>query len=306
MKKLDLTKFLEKFYNRYSDGLNLDLSEYQYTNMVTPASVTCKNHNLKYLRTPDELMRGIKGCKDCKSESISKSKSYTLEDFIHKSRKKHNNKYDYSKARWIDTRTKIDIICSKHGLFSQNPQNHWNGYGCPTCGYKKLRKSKESFIKEAVEIHGNLYSYKNVEYLNNYSPVSIVCKKHGTFDMTPVDHLIYQKGCPSCFLGNRSWKEIQWLNDLKVPEENRQKYIKINDKRLFVDGKVGNLIYEFWGDFWHGNPKAFDPSEKNKKCNKTFKELYESTMKKRKLILDAGYTLIEIWESDYDNDRKSK
>ena len=95
--------------------------------------------------------------------------------------------------------------------------------------------------------------------------------------------------------------EIAWLDSLNIPLENRQKYIKINNKRILVDALVNNTVYEFWGDFWHGNPDKFNPNDRNTKCGKTFGELYENTLKKRKLILDAGYSLIEIWESNYNN-----
>ena len=299
MKKLTTAEFITNFYQKYPDGLNLQLNKFQYATARNKSITICKTHNKEILNTANNLMQGIKRCPDCKSESISNSRSYTLDTFVEKSKSAHGNIYDYSSVQWKNSRIKVDIICNEHGVFSQNPQSHWNGYGCPKCGYKNLRKTKDEFVNEALKIHGNRYDYATVEYSNNYTKVEIRCKTHGIFYMTPKDHNVYQRGCPNCFTGNRSWVEISWLNSLNIPSENRQKYIKINNKRILVDALVDNTIYEFWGDFWHGNPAKFNPSDRNTKCGKTFGELYENTLKKRKLILDAGYSLIEIWESEY-------
>jgi hypothetical protein len=299
MKKLTTNEFVDNFYKRYTDGLNLDLTRFEYKTARTESITICKLHNVEIPNTANSLMQGIKKCKQCKSESISQAQSYTLDDFLSKSIKMHGDRYDYSDAVWVDSKTSLSIICKKHGVFLQNPQSHWNGYGCPKCGYGNLRKPVHDFINESNKIHRDRYFYENVDYTNNYTPVTIICKHHGEFSLSPKDHTIYQRGCPTCFPGNKSWAEISWLNEMKVPEECRQKTICISGKRFLVDAKIDNTIYEFWGDFWHGNPEKFNLSDRNTKCNKTFGELYEKTMAKRKMILDAGYDLVEIWESDF-------
>ncbi len=44
-------------------------------------------------------------------------KKLTTEQFIEKSRQVHGNRYDYSKVNYINSRTKVTIICPKHGEF---------------------------------------------------------------------------------------------------------------------------------------------------------------------------------------------
>jgi hypothetical protein len=39
----------------------------------------------------------------------------------------HNNKYDYSKVEYINTNSKVKIICPIHGEFEQTPHNHLTG-----------------------------------------------------------------------------------------------------------------------------------------------------------------------------------
>ena len=59
-----------------------------------------------------------------------------------------------------------------------------------------------------------------------------------------------------------------------------------------------NMIIEFQGDYWHGNPNKYSNDElseyQRKKVNKD-KEL-------REYCSENGINLIEIWESDYDKD----
>lgn len=44
-------------------------------------------------------------------------KRYTKENFIIKSRNVHGDKYDYNKVDYINSTTKVCIICPKHGEF---------------------------------------------------------------------------------------------------------------------------------------------------------------------------------------------
>jgi hypothetical protein len=299
MRKLTTQEFLEKFYEKYPDGLNLDLSKFAYTTARTKSLIICNIHKIEYFNTANNLLQGIKCCKLCKSSAIANVQRYNLNTFVEKSKQIHKNRYDYSKTVYKDIRSKVNIICKKHGEFLQHPQSHWAGYGCPQCGYTSLRKTKEQFVATANKIHNNRYDYTTSEYTNNYTKLKICCHLHGEFDRTPVAHTIYQRGCPACYPGNQSWVEISWLDSLRIPEDNRQKRITIGKKTFLVDAKVENTIYEFWGDFWHGNPEKFLPYDVNGKCGKTFNELYTETMKKRDLILSAGYNLVEIWESNY-------
>ena len=83
----------------------------------------------------------------------------------------------------------------------------------------------------------------------------------------------------------------------------RQVVITIGNKRFKVDGynSYTNTVYEFWGDYWHGNPTKYDQAKFNGVAKKTFGELLQRTNEKRAAILSAGYNLVEIWESDWVN-----
>lgn len=66
----------------------------------------------------------------------------TLEEFIADARKVHGNKYDYSCVVYIDSRTPVQIVCHKHGVFQKSPSNHLKGQGCKKCSHEKLSKER--------------------------------------------------------------------------------------------------------------------------------------------------------------------
>ena len=99
---------------------------------------------------------------------------------------------------------------------------------------------------------------------------------------------------------------IDWLNFISKKDKitiqhalNQGEY-KIPNTRLKADGycKETNTIYEFHGDYWHGNPFMYNANEETY-FGKTFGELYEKTLKKELIIKDNGFNLITIWESDW-------
>jgi len=60
-----------------------------------------------------------------------------------------------------------------------------------------------------------------------------------------------------------------------------------------------NTIYEFLGDYWHGNPVKYDKNNTNEKCKKTFGELYKNTFIRLNKLKDSGYVVKYIWEYDW-------
>ena len=126
--------------------------------------------------------------------------------FIEKAKKVHKNRYNYSEVKYINSRTKVTIICEKegHGIFLQTPNMHLRNRGCPKCGIitraKKNSLNTNSFIVRARNIHGDCYDYSEVKYVNySKTKITIICpkKNHGKFLQTPSIHL-RTHGCQKC------------------------------------------------------------------------------------------------------------
>lgn len=121
---------------------------------------------------------------------------YYKAKFIEKSNRKHNNKYDYKLVNYINSLTKVEVICKEHGSFFIRPDAHVRKVGCPECN-GGIRYNNDVFIKKANDIHNFKYDYSLVNYKNSISKVKIICEIHGIFEMSPRNHLMGQN-CPSC------------------------------------------------------------------------------------------------------------
>ncbi len=61
-----------------------------------------------------------------------------------------------------------------------------------------------------------------------------------------------------------------------------------------------NTIYEFYGDYWHGNPSVvYEFDDFNKTKNQTTGELHQKTIVRENKIKELGYNLITMWENDF-------
>lgn len=110
------------------------------------------------------------------------------DEFIKRAINVHGDKYDYSKSRYVNYDTKIEIICKEHGSFWQTPGNHLKGKGCPYCS-GNAKMTKESFVEKARKIWGERFDYSLVEYRNNMTKVCIIDKDGKKYFQTPANHL---------------------------------------------------------------------------------------------------------------------
>lgn len=289
--------FIRKAVRKHGSLYNY--TKVHYTNHETPVEIVCSLHGSFFQRPSLHLMGS--GCSVCAVER----RKYTTDQFIEAAIRIHGDQYDYSNVVFERTDRKVAIECKNHGLFFQTPFNHLQGWGCISCGRTKASAAAtmttKTFISKAQAIHGNRYDYSEVVYKNTKQKVKILCKIHGHFFQQPNCHLQGQR-CPHC-TGFVSRREVEWLDHLNVPNTitTRQVSIPVIDGTISVDGfdPISNTVYEFWGDFWHGNPSVFDPDATNPVTKTSYRELYEKTQIKRRRIVDSGYKLVEVWEHDW-------
>ena len=173
----------------------------------------------------------------------------TTDEFIQEAKTIHGNKYNYSKVNYVNAKTKVCIICPKHGEFWQTPSSHLGGRGCPECKKDKLHnqkvKSKEQFVIDSQKIHNNKYDYSKVNYVNNHTKVCIVCPEHGEFWQTPHSHLSGD-GCSKCSKKHKYTTE-EWIQLAKEIHGDTYDYSKVN--YVSAHKKVCIICPEH-GEFW--------------------------------------------------------
>lgn len=246
-KKITQEEFLKKAKEIHGD--KYDYSKVVYTGSKNEVCIICPEHG-EFLQKPIYHTFNKCGCPKCALKANSdrnKQNRQSLEDFVKKAKEIHGDKYDYSKAEYVNRKTKICIICPVHGEFWQTPSDHiFQKQGCPKCGIKrradKNRLSKEDFVLKAKEIHGDKYDYSKVEYVDCMKKVCIIChekdkngKEHGEFWQTPNNHL-RGNGCPKCkeSKGERVIRDILENKDIDYEQEKTFDWLKY-DGSMFLD-----------------------------------------------------------------------
>ena len=294
-------EFIEKANKVH--GSIYDYSKVDYKNNTTKVIITCREHG-DFNQEPGSHLKGA-GCNKCRGGI-----KLTIEEFIEKANKVHSGVYDYSHVEYKNAFECVKIICKLHGAYNQKPYVHLNGCSCPKCGIEKNannnRTTKEEFIEKANKIHNFKYDYSNVVYVNNTTKVIINCSEHGDFKQSPVCHLKNQ-GCKICNPRRYSKKQILWLNfisklnNIYIQHAENEGEFLVPGTKFLADGycKETNTIYEFHGDYWHGNPKIYCCDETNKTSKLTFGELYKRTLDREDRFKNMGYNVVSIWESEW-------
>jgi len=180
-------------------GNEYDYSKAKIKTGKDKIEIICKKHG-SFLQIPENHRQGKK-CLKCSYELRGQKHGDSRESFIDKAKARHGNSYDYSKVVYRGSEVTVEILCPKHGSFMQTPKKHISGQGCRICGIdrsaEKQRKSDQTFLEEAKQVHGEKYIYNAVVYVDAKTNVIITCRKHGIFKQTPNNHLD-GKGCPIC------------------------------------------------------------------------------------------------------------
>lgn len=192
-----------------------------------------------------------------------------LETFIEKSRKRHGDKYDYSKVQYVDSLTKVCIVCPEHGEFWQTPQGHVRGYECPECAKKRQgkRSNVDEFIAKAKEVHGEKYDYSKVNYVNAMTKVTIICPTHGEFEMIPMNHIMGQ-GCPKCHGRGLTQEEV--IERFKEVHGDKYDYSQVVFTKMHEKVKI---ICPKHGEFYQTPAKHYSHKQGCPKCGKEERKL---------------------------------
>ena len=282
-KKMKKDEFVKKARLVHGDKFIYDKTNLNNRDSKGRVIITCPIHG-DFLQTPGSHLAG-RGCNLC-SKPV-----YDTESFINEAKKVHKNKYDYSKVKYVDSHTKVCIICQKHGEFFVSPNNHLRGKGCKQCAIEKnaskCRLTLEEFIEKAKRVHGDKYDYSNVEYTNNSTNVKIMCPIHGIFEQSPGHHLDGE-GCPVCKESKleKNVRENLEKNGIEYIKEYSPKWAGKFRYDFFIPSK--NIIVECQG-YHHYHPVYYSTEENGLK---NFIKRVKDDLKKKELCEQNGLTMI--------------
>lgn len=274
-------EFFKVMHELYKD--TLDFSKSIYTGYSKPITFICPQHE-EVTMTPEALRKGH-GCKLCSKEARVKNSYDTVENFILKAKEIHGDKYDYSLVQYVNSRTKVNIICPVHGKFSQLPYGHLKSEtGCDKCGSEKSHitqtYSQEDILLKFKKYHKNNFNYSKVNYVSMHTTVIVICNRcKEEIEVTPNNHI--RRDCPNC---------------CKVGGFNQTKpgilyYLSVFEGRAYKIGITNNSV-----------EKRFGADIKNIKVVKTWyyengREAYNRELSILREYKEYAYTGVNLLEN---------
>lgn len=295
--KQELLSLYHAAHGNYYDYSLMDLDN----KINGKIKIICPAHGEFLQSHYDHIRAGCLACANNKKKiKSSKILVSDLQDLVDK----FGDKFDFSKADYKNGSSSLLVWCKEHHQYFKNTAYHIvRGAGCADCKKEKISNKKRlgnsEFVNRSVAKHKDKYDYTLVEYKTLTNSVKIICPEHGIFEQKPRDH-IRGHGCPLCASTTVSAVSQKWLLSLGLDLEKEYK-IAHDSGYYVVDGYdyKTNTVYEFYGDYWHGNPLVFDPEQVNTSVDKKFKELYNNTMLREQVLKNLGYQLVTIWESEF-------
>ena len=170
MAKLTTEEFIKKAREVHGD--KYDYSKVEYKGVKHKVVIVCPHHG-DFNQNPSNHLLGA-GCPICQKEHSASLLRKTTDWFIQKAHEVHGNKYDYSKVNYVNSSTKVCIICKIHGGFWQLPGSHIKGHGCVKC--RNVKYTKEVVIDTALQCESR------VEFRNKYPGMVDYAKRNGFYE----------------------------------------------------------------------------------------------------------------------------
>lgn len=133
----DTSEFIKLAQEIHGD--KYDYQKVVYKKAIEEVEIICPVHG-GFGQRPADHLQG-KGCRKCGGTF-----PLSTEDFKVRAAEVHNGAYDYSQVEYINTATKVKIICPKHGKFWQTPNDHLDGHGCHLCQASSGERRISAFL----------------------------------------------------------------------------------------------------------------------------------------------------------------
>ena len=267
-KKLNQKEVIEKFEKIHKKYYNY--TKVKYLNSHTKVEIICPKHG-SFTQLPYTHWNGGH-CAKCAIPRIGINRRKDKYSLIRDFNKIHENIYEYCIEGYKNNNSKIKIFCKIHGLFEQSASNHLSGQKCPKCAHinRVLLHTHDIYIfkEKAMIKHADIYDYSKSNYVNSYTQLEIICKKHGSFWQKPGDHIDSGAGCPKC-AKHISKAEVHIANFIKSLKHDvltsKRNIIKPYELDIYIPSL--SKAIEFNGTYWHYSKKYFKPGKHSYKSN---------------------------------------
>jgi hypothetical protein len=201
-KRLTQEEFAARIQEHFPDDIARVVTPYVHA--YERVEISCPKHSDPEPRLAADISSGKLPClcSQCARETANAKQSLSLEEAKRRVIEQHGDAYDLSGVTEYEGQySKVTLNCTQHGVFRKTWGGLWRGQGCPECGTERgaslIRKPQEKWVEEWREVWGDYYDLSQVQYVNDSTPVTIICPQHGSFDYRP-GHIKRGHGCWHC------------------------------------------------------------------------------------------------------------
>lgn len=277
--------FVASYTGRY------DFSKSVYAGMNQKVWFLCPTHG-RVSSDAKNLLNG-KECLQCSIKTRAGKQRMTQKQMLARFTTAHGAKYDYSRAHYKGQEVAVEILCSRHGAFFQQPSFHWAGSGCPQCFHEDRRGASQrlthgSFILKLEAVFPGAFEVHDT-YVNSQTPLTVQCVKHNLICSTRPNWLL------------QGWNPCTKCNHMKSSAEDaiaaylaRFTTVVQRDRTLIAPKEIDiylpehNLAIEYCGMYWHSHGDR-DDERKNKRKH----------AEKHRLCAEKGIRLITLYETEW-------
>ena len=229
---------------------------------------------------------------------------------------------------YVLSTTKIKHQCNDcNRIFLCKPLDmlHNHVHGCRDCGFKIRTKqlTKKGFVyaKEALDLGWNI---RNKDYVNDNTKINHTCIHCKTERALYPNQILCQGAKCHCKWKSRNYNispngspiGVSKISKLWFECLEKRYRIKIQHawnggehvvfykkRKIYVDGynKRKKIVFEFYGDVFHGNPNVYSSKIKCHPFDKdiTAGELLVKTRQRTAILKKLGYRVLYVWERDF-------
>ena len=174
---------------------------FDYLNSRTKIKIFCNKHQSYFYQLPSAHLQG-QNCPECGKESFAVSAGMGDKGFEERWLAKNQNKnLSYIKGTFTKFNEPVAFNCTIHGRISINSGRDLSNV-CKLCVKEDSRKKfEEKFIETSSRLYPDQFDYSKLDYQGNRSAVTLICKYHGEFKVSPMHHISelgHGSGCKQC------------------------------------------------------------------------------------------------------------
>ena len=211
-----------------------DYSQTLYVGSHSDVVIVCKYHG-RFSQLAYAHLNG-EGCPKCGGTS-----QLTTQEFITKAISLHGNKYDYSLVDYRNNRRKVIVKCLIHGVFSQKPNDHLIGKGCPACIHR-VSKPETEFLDychiptECRQKHMLTYNVDGYDPQTNTAYEFLGDYWHGNLRLYSADKIHPKRKMTYAKINCETFRRFDKLKQFGV----KVKYVWESEWKKYTKGQVNS------------------------------------------------------------------